>query len=261
MSATPANLNHWPVTNESQDTPPSASLAMAPGDLMYYDAATDTVKPFSAKTTLASEVLDQAAIAQLFVGVSNTQRRSDDTGVATAPRIISDEIWEFPCVSGTFEAGDLVGPSWNGGAALADQVVAKVSLPFLAIGVVQKPYTAATTKVKVRLTSRFVIPGNKAREGFGCFQGTGSAAGADADTTLTVASAPIQIIVPTAARNYTLPAAAQSAGLQFVFVNNSAGAFAVTVKDAAAATIATVAQNKRAVVWCDGTNWYGGAFA
>lgn len=154
MSATPANLNHWPLSNESADVLPTASLAVSPGDLMYYDATNHNAKPFSSLTPGASEAADQATIAPLFLGVSNTQRRSDDASISTALRIIVDEIWEFPCVSGTFEVGDLVAPTRDGGAALVDQKVTKTATAANSIGIVVKAYTLATTKVKVRLCGK-----------------------------------------------------------------------------------------------------------
>ncbi len=49
-----------------------------------------------------------------------------------------------------------------------------------------------------------------------------SAAGSDADTSLTVASARTQIVVPTADRTYTLPTTSVLAGDTFTFVNNAA---------------------------------------
>lgn len=260
MSTANANLIQWPVGDLNDDLTPPASLAESIGDLLYYDAANHVVKPFSAKTTLASEALDQADAAQYFVGVANSARIATQTDSTGSMRVVIDRIFEFPCVSSTFEPGDLVGPTWDGGAALVDQKVAKVTKPHLAIGEVLKRYSSATTVVKCRLMGRFLDPLREPR-GIGGMQGTSSADGADADTTLTVASSPIQKIVPTAARTYTLPAEAQSAGLQFFFVNNSAGAFSITIKDAAANTICTVAQNKRAIVFCDGAKWYGGAFA
>jgi hypothetical protein len=260
MSTSNANLVNWPIADVIDDLPPPASLAESIGDLLYYDAATGTVKPFSAKTTLASEVLDQIDAAAKFVGVSNSARIATQTDTTGQMRVITDRVFEFPCPSQTFDVGDYVGPTWNGGAALVDQFVTKVARRSLSIGRVVKKYGSATTLVKCRLLGRISQP-HPTIPGIGGQQGTDSAVFPDADTALTVGSAPIQVGVPTAARVATLPAEAQSAGLMFFFVNNSAGAFSITVKNAAAATIATIAQNKRGIVWCDGTTWFGGAFA
>ena len=62
---------------------------------------------------------------------------------------------------------------------------------------------------------------------------------ADADATLTVDTPPIISMTGTASRNITLPAAtADMRGLTFIFVNSAA--FTIVVKNASAATIATV---------------------
>jgi len=58
-----------------------------------------------------------------------------------------------------------------------------------------------------------------------------------------------------AIRNFDLPAAASSKDLVFYVRNISAGAFALTVRDAAAATVVSLAQNTFAMVHCDGTTW------
>jgi hypothetical protein len=63
------------------------------------------------------------------------------------------------------------------------------------------------------------------------------------------------VFAPTAARNLDLPAEAASAGAYLFIYNASGGAFALTVRNPAAATVATVAQNKAAAVFCDGTTW------
>ncbi len=60
-----------------------------------------------------------------------------------------------------------------------------------------------------------------------------------------------------AARNLVLPAEAASKGA-FLFIANSADAAeTITVQDDTPATVITLAQNKRGIVWCDGTAWYG----
>lgn len=58
-----------------------------------------------------------------------------------------------------------------------------------------------------------------------------------------------------AGRNVDLPAEAVSAGAYLYIINTAGGAFSLTVRNPAAATVATVAQGKAAMVWCDGTTW------
>jgi hypothetical protein len=78
----------------------------------------------------------------------------------------------------------------------------------------------------------------------------------DADLTPTAAQLDADIIelitgVYTAGRNVFLPLVS---GLQFTVFNNQGGAFAATFKGASGTGIA-VAQGKRAIIYCDGTNW------
>lgn len=55
----------------------------------------------------------------------------------------------------------------------------------------------------------------------------------------------------TAGRNVVLPV---TSGLMYVVFNNQAGAFAATFIGATGTGVA-VAQTKRAIIYCDGTNW------
>ena len=75
--------------------------------------------------------------------------------------------------------------------------------------------------------------------------------------TLTPKSPPLQFIDPNGARTLTLPAEADSKGLTFLIHNNAGGAEIITIKDDAAATIATPTQNEMALVYCDGVSWHG----
>lgn len=60
-----------------------------------------------------------------------------------------------------------------------------------------------------------------------------------------------------AGRNVDLPAEEVSAGA-FVMISNEADAAEIlTVRNDAGATIVTPTQNEAAVLWCDGTSWYG----
>lgn len=60
-----------------------------------------------------------------------------------------------------------------------------------------------------------------------------------------------------AGRNLDLPAEASSSG-SFLFVANTADAAEIlTVRDDGGSTICTPTQNEAAVLWCDGTSWFG----
>ncbi|MFQ5518162.1 MAG: hypothetical protein ACE5E8_11385 [Acidimicrobiia bacterium] len=60
------------------------------------------------------------------------------------------------------------------------------------------------------------------------------------------------------ARNLVLPAEADNAG-NWLFISNTAdGAEVLTIQDDTPATVCTPTQNEDAIVWCDGTSWFGG---
>lgn len=250
-----------PVAESIQEFPAPASLGIEVNDLMYWDAGNSVAKPASSQADKLSEALNQAEFARNFIGISNSARQATDT-VAGVVRVQTDGLFQLPCVSSTFEVGDLLGADEAAsGTALEDQQVRKVLFPHLAIAVVTQRYASATTRVWCRLLSRRAHDLANRFHGVGGFQGHGSTALADANVTLTVDHNPICAQIPTAHRDITLPTEAQSAGLMFFFANNSAGAFNMVVKNAAAATLATIAQNKRGIAWCDGTTWFAAPFA
>lgn len=63
------------------------------------------------------------------------------------------------------------------------------------------------------------------------------------------------------ARSLTLPAEATSSGIILYISNTSDAAEVLTIQDDTPATVCTPTQNEDAIVWCDGTSWYGGTLA
>ena len=247
--------------------PVPASTQISIGDLLYWTGT--YAQPLSLYTGNGNAVVDQASIAAAFVGVAQQGRIAAQTTAGGYPDfpingivIGTDVVYEATCASATFECGDLVGIVSDGTAAagaIGDQSVVAVSNSNLAIGYVIQKYSSATTSVRVRLLGKnqtsFANPNLRAL-GDSQAVGPGTLAAA-ATTTLTAASAAVQVGVPTAAQDVVLPAVGVSKGLTFWIVNNSAGANTYTVKNAGGSTIVSVAQNKRAVVFCDGAAWYG----
>ena len=247
--------------------PAVASTAISIGDLLYYDGT--NVKPLSALTGGASAAIDQVTVSLGFAGVAQQGRIAAQTtagGYAGFPisgiLINTDCIYEADCASATFGVGDLVGPISDGlgaAASISDQSVVGVANGNSAIGYVVQKYTSATTKVRVRLlgvnqTTGNANPTNRIMGG-GQIVGPGTLAAA-ATTTLTVASAALQVGTPTAGVQVNLPALASSKGLVFYIVNLAPATHAMTVKNPAAATIGSVAATKTGIFFCDGTAWY-----
>jgi len=254
-----------PGFGETVISPTATLQAMSVGDLCYWDGS--AARPMSYYTGSGTAILDQEYMSRNFLGVAMQAHLAAETatGHPASPEsgleFATDGIFEFTVASGTFAIGDLVGiVSAAGGVAgdISDQAVVGVAKKDLAIGYVAERYATATTKIRVRLFGRnqqFAGPKFFAL-GLGGRQPMASSTLADSAVTLTVASNMIQVGVPTAARTVTLPAEANSQGRVFIIVNNSAGANTITVQNSATTSIASVAQNKRAIVFCDGTTWF-----
>src|SRR5260370_31142986 len=73
MSTTPGGyrFQYPPGTNFKRSLAP-ASLAISAGDLLYWTGS--VAQPVSAKALLASQVLDQAVVKPLFLGVAASGR-------------------------------------------------------------------------------------------------------------------------------------------------------------------------------------------
>ena len=63
------------------------------------------------------------------------------------------------------------------------------------------------------------------------------------------------------ARSLTLPAEASCAGVVLFISNTSDDTEVLTIQDDTPATVCTPTQNEDAIVWCNGTSWYGGTLA
>lgn len=246
--------------------PAPASTQISIGDFLYWTGS--YAQPLSSKTGSGTAALDQADIAGSFAGVAQQARIAAQTTAGGYPGnpingivIATDVVYEANCSSATFECGDLVGVVSSGAAAtgaISDQSVVGVAQENLAIGYVIQKYSSATTRVRCRLLGKnqlsFANPNTRA-VGATQVAGPGTLA-AGANTTLTVASASIQVGTPTANRDVTLPAVAQSKGLVFYVVNNAAATHGFVVKNAGGSTIGTVAATKTGIFFCDGTAWY-----
>jgi hypothetical protein len=246
----------WPVNPINAEFSTPGSLGQSIGDLLYWDSVSNAVKRASQLADLGSAALMQTALARLFVGVSNAGALSADATARTT-RVLVDGIFEFACDSSTFAIGDLVGPSYNVNV-LRDQQVAKVTAEHMAIGRVVKRYASATTKVKCRVLSRYLVGmPDRFRDVGGCGQGIGTTAIADAAVTLTVDSNPILTQTPTADRVVTLPAVAQSGGLKFYLSNKATACFYMLVKNAGGTLIGVIGPGESGLFYCEAATWYG----
>ena len=235
----------------------SSGVAVSRFDLMYWDASAQLARNLTQKATLGSESLDQADVARNFLGASVDQLLATEAA-GQIRNVQTDGVVDYDCVSQTFNLGDLVGPTWFGGAALVNQAVTKVPFLQLAIGIVTANVTTAVTRVRFRLISRVAFDLVTAKLGTGGGQGAGSLALADATQTLLENQLYAYLSMPaSAARTVTLPAEAQSTGIEFKFSNT--GTASVTFAGVANAVRgnAVVPTLKNGFFYCDGTYWYG----
>tara|TARA_R100001129_G_C5322265_1_gene247887 strand:+ start:1274 stop:1729 length:456 start_codon:yes stop_codon:yes gene_type:complete len=75
----------------------------------------------------------------------------------------------------------------------------------------------------------------------------------------TVITSNFLIVDPTGNRNLDLPAEALCTGLLLLIMNNATGSSSetITLRNDAAATIATIEEAEQCLVYCDGTTWRG----
>jgi hypothetical protein len=185
------------------------------GDLMYQVAGVQ--RRASSLSALASEALDQVAFAATFLGIARQARLVGETttGLASESAIEQEAVITMTSTSQTWEVGDYVGATRNGGAALVNQVVTKVTNPAAAIGrCVRKTYAAATTV-------QFKLMGRVARE----LSGAGSAVEnveTVAATRVLVAADSGKTIILSHATEFDTALPAPSPGLNFKFIVGAA---------------------------------------
>lgn len=135
--------------------PVDSTTVIEIGDLVYLD--TDDAKPASAQADQGTEAANQELFHDKFAGVAMQQSRSGDTQPI---RVATAGVFEFDCLSSTFEVGKLVGVDENtAGNALEDQVVAPVNTSNLAIGRCAKRVNPVGTKVLVDIVSTMLRGG------------------------------------------------------------------------------------------------------
>lgn len=125
-------------------------------DILAWDATNQWNQAADQITPGGSEAADQATLAGVFNGLAASAKRVIDTGVPV--RFWTDVDLLYPCISQTFNVGDFVGGTRDGGGALVRHKVTLAPDLAHAIGRVQATYLAATTIVRVRFFSKILAP-------------------------------------------------------------------------------------------------------
>ncbi len=132
-----------------------SSTVIEIGDLLYLD--TDDAKPASLQADQGTETGNQNLFANNFLGVAMQRSRSGDSEPV---RVATTGVFEFDCLSATFELGDLVGADENaGGTALENQTIAAVASSQYAVARVAKRVSTAATTVLVDVRSTLMTGG------------------------------------------------------------------------------------------------------
>jgi hypothetical protein len=129
--------------------PVDATTVVEIGDLMYLE--TDDARPASSQADQLTEAANQELFHDKFAGVAMQASRNGDTQPI---RVATAGVFEFDCLSATFEVGKLIGVDETAaGTALEKQVVAPVATANLAIGRCAKRVNPAATRVLVDVVS------------------------------------------------------------------------------------------------------------
>jgi len=138
--------------------PVDSTTVIEIGDLVYLD--TDDAKPASAQADQGTEAANQESFHDKFAGVA---MQASPSGQTQPVRVATAGVFEFDCLSATFEVGALVGADENGaGTALLNQTVASVATPNLAVGRCARRVNPAATRVLVDIVSTVLKGGPQA---------------------------------------------------------------------------------------------------
>lgn len=153
-----ANVMRWRYGETSPVMMPvDAGTVIEIGDLVYLE--TDDVRPAAEMTPGGTLAATQEAFHDNFVGIA---MQCSPNGSSEPIRVATTGVFEFDCVSATFDVGDLVGGQEDGGGGLENQFVDEVAAHNLAIGRCVKRVSPAGTKVLVNVVSTLVKGGPQA---------------------------------------------------------------------------------------------------
>jgi hypothetical protein len=129
--------------------PVDAATVIEIGDFVYL--ATDDARPAAQQADQSTEAANQELFHDNFAGVAMQRSPAGDS---TPIRVATTGVFEFDCLSATFEVGALLGVDEDsGGTFLTNQLVAGVATPNLAVGRCAKRLNPAGTRVLVEIVS------------------------------------------------------------------------------------------------------------
>lgn len=153
MAQLPQN-SRSPYLDSSNAWTFTASLATALGDACYLVTGTGKVSPASSFPDAGDEASTQRAFAALFMGIAGSEQPVTDPTSRTA-KLYRDQDLQVACDSTTFTGVEYLAPKYTAGV-LSPQAFVKTTDRSRAIAKVTAPYTAATTLVWARFSSRIL---------------------------------------------------------------------------------------------------------
>lgn len=139
-----------------------ASLAVAVGDLIYWDDSANFGKPATSRSDTGTKAGNQADFAPVFLGVSADARLATETSVTVVASnpvgpsdrlVVTEGIFDCDCASAAFEFGDMIGVDRDSTPLNTNQQVIAVTDPAKAIGFVVKREPTAVTRVRCFLSA------------------------------------------------------------------------------------------------------------
>lgn len=145
-----ANTMRWRYGDTSPVMlPVDSATVIEIGDIVYLDV--DDAKPASAQGDLGTELGNQQAFHDVFIGVA---MQASPSGSTQPIRVATTGVFEFDCLSTTLEVGDMMAPDeHSGGTSLLTQTVVKVASINAAVGRCAKRLNPAGTRALVDIVS------------------------------------------------------------------------------------------------------------
>lgn len=130
-------------TPEIRTAPVLAATVIEVGDMLWYDASNNCVKPASDYTWDTDLATTQGTFKDVFIGIAiHGKTASQPAGtIAFGTR----GQWEMDCASAAFDMATFLGPAKQSGNALENQKVVAVANATLAIGKPGKQTATGTT--------------------------------------------------------------------------------------------------------------------
>jgi len=143
--------------SEPREAPVLAATVIQVGDILWFDASNNCVKPASDYTWDTDLATTQGTFKDVFVGVAQSAHLAN--GPETTVRFSTRGSNRFDCASAAFDMGVFLGCAKQSGNLLENQKVVAVANATLGFAKPSKQYSSAVTEVFVDIESTIVHSG------------------------------------------------------------------------------------------------------